>query len=281
MFDQAPLSDHALMQDPTFAHALRRCGQTPITLPGGQILLHRWICGLPVAMLPRAAPPSDLAPQLQAVGLARIPVILSPDAPCPMPKAIHLRRTQDRAVLDLCCTHTSARAQLHQKWRNQLIRAEASDTAVSIRPFDPFTDRAFLHRAADDAQTRRYTQWPSALTLAFAETAPQQTHLLSAHAAGQTVAQMLFLTHGRHATYHIGLTSTMGRARHAHNLLLWRGARHLSDLGIETLDLGVLHPSTHTLNRFKLRTGAKAVKTGGTWLYRRPFARRISLLSAA
>ena len=281
MFDHAPLSDHALMQDPAFARALRRCGQAPIVLPGGAILLHRRIWGMPVAMLTRAAPPTDLAHQLLAAGVARTPIILSPDVPCPLPKAIYLKRRQQRAVLELCCTAQAARARLHQKWRNQLSRAETDDVTVTIRPFDPSSDRAFLNRATDQARSHRYVQWPATLTLAFAETAPDQTHLLTAHVAGRTVAQMLFLTHGRQATYHIGLTSLVGRARHAHNLLLWQGARHLSDLEIETLDLGILHPSTTTLNRFKLRTGAKTVQTGGTWLYWHPFAARQKIPSAA
>ena len=74
MFDASPpSSDHPLMQDRAFAAALRLCGEHPITLPSGHMLLNRRILGMPVLMLPRAASPPDLIAQIKQLGLQRRP----------------------------------------------------------------------------------------------------------------------------------------------------------------------------------------------------------------
>lgn len=91
MFDASPpSSDHPLMQDRAFAAALRLCGEDLITLPSGHMLLNRRIFGIPVLMLPRAAPPPDLIDQLETLGLQRRPLILSPEHPCKTPRAINV-----------------------------------------------------------------------------------------------------------------------------------------------------------------------------------------------
>ncbi|MDG1170769.1 MAG: GNAT family N-acetyltransferase, partial [Sulfitobacter sp.] len=73
MFDEAalPPHSHALMQDPAFARALRFCGQRPIVLPSGLMLLQQRLAGVPVLMLPRAAPPPDLRAQLRVSARVR------------------------------------------------------------------------------------------------------------------------------------------------------------------------------------------------------------------
>lgn len=267
--------DHALMQDAAFASALRRCGETPVRLPGGDLLLHRWVCGIPLAMLPRKAPPADLAAQLGQRGLARMPVILSPDQPTDIRGAIRLAGARERAVLSLAPDDADARAALHVKWRNQLKRAENSALAVQFEPFNSQNGNRILRIETEQSKRRGYVNWPAALTQAFADSAPDQTHLATARLKDKAVAHMLFLTHGQHASYHIGHNSVQGRALNAHNLLLWQGARRLAALGFDTLDLGLIEKGAIGLNRFKLRTGASRIKTGGTWLYWRPFARRV------
>jgi hypothetical protein len=124
MFDAAPVSNHALTQDIAFAQALRLCGQTPVRLPSGQLMLHRKVLGMSVAMLPRAAPPSDLAAQLCKIGLNRTPVILSPETPGLTLTAMPLRPAQKRFILPLQKDSVAARAKLHPKWRNQLTLSE-------------------------------------------------------------------------------------------------------------------------------------------------------------
>ncbi|WP_267166591.1 GNAT family N-acetyltransferase [Sulfitobacter sp. F26169L] len=257
------------MQDPAFAAALRLCGERPVVLPSGLVLLKRRLAGVRVLMLPRAYPPDDLSHQLALAGLARLPLLLSPEAPCPMPRALPITGQRKMLQIDLCPPETVLRATLHQKWRNQLRRAEQSYLRVRQSRLPP--DHPLLALAAKQAKARGYQNWPSALTAAFAQTAPPQTSLFTAHLRGHPVAHMLFLLHGTRATYHIGHTSDAGRNACAHNLLLWGAMRHLSRHGITLLDLGPL--TTPAIDRFKRRAGARVVPTGGTWLRWSPLAR--------
>ena len=122
---------------------------------------------------------------------------------------------------------------------------------------------------AKQSKERGYRGWPAALTAAFAAVAPAQTHLFAARYRGQIVAQMLFLTHGQRATYHIGHSTPEGRRVSAHNLLMWTAMRKLAKIGIEHLDLGGIN--THDspgIARFKLGTGGTVKTLCGTWFGR-------------
>lgn len=270
MFDASPThSDHPLMQDRAFAAALRLCGEDPITLPSGHLLLNRRILGIPVLMLPRAAPPPDLIAQLRTLGLHRRPLILSPEAPAPMPRSVNVAAPRALFTLDLTAPREVRRAALHQNWRHQLGQAERSPLRILHRPLKP--DHPLLKLDAEQSRTRRYQNWPTALTSAFASITPDQTHLFTALLRGHPVAHMLMLTHGSRATYHIGHTTDEGRQLHAHNLILWEAMNTLAARGITTLDLGV--ETTDQIDRFKRRAGAKAQPTGGTWLRWTPLTR--------
>lgn len=274
MFDEGPPPQNALMQDPAFAQALRLCGQSPAELPCGLTILQRRIFGLPMAMLPRAAVPPDLPDQLRLAGLHRTLLILSPDTPCPMQRALRLRRPQTLAVIDLTQPEKLRRSGLHQKWRNQLRRAEEHHLTVTRGPLPADPDTDVLRIETRQARTRGYANWPAPLTAAFAAAAPRQTHLFRTTHEGRQIAHMLFLSHGAHVSYHIGHTTAEGRGLHAHNLLLWRAAQHFAKAGFTALNLGLLDPRTPSLNRFKRRAGAKPQQTGGTYLYWQPFTRR-------
>ncbi|WP_432816939.1 GNAT family N-acetyltransferase [Sulfitobacter sp. JB4-11] len=269
MFDVQTPETHALMQDPAFAAALRLCGQSPITLPSGLTLLSRRVLGIPLLMLPRAVPPTDLTDQLRAKNLHRCPLILSPESPF-APLGLRLKAAQTLLHLDLTADTATRRARLHPKWRNQLRRAEDSPLRVRQRTLEP--DHPLLALEETQSKTIGYRNWPRALTTAFATVAPAQTQLFTATLRGHPVAHMLFLTHGHRATYHIGHTTPEGRAHHAHNLILWLAMTHLARTGHVTVDLGRIDAGTPTLNRFKHRTGARPHQTGGTWLRWSPLA---------
>ncbi|MEM6941063.1 MAG: GNAT family N-acetyltransferase [Pseudomonadota bacterium] len=272
MFDEAPLPRHSLLQDPAFEAALRACGQTPVRLESGHLILRQRVLGMPLAMLPRAAPPPDLTAQVRRAGLQRLPLILSPERPSPLPPAVPLRGACQLAVWDISGSVGTRRARLHQKWRNQLRKAEMSDLCLHEGRLPPDPADPILQAAAQHAAAHRYTLWPAPLTAAFAHAAPAQTQLFQARLNGAPVANMLFLTHGDQATYHFGQTSDKGRAHAAHNLILWRAAEALSARGIKAIDLGRVDGQSPTLDRFKLRTGAQRQKTGGTYLHWRPWA---------
>lgn len=269
MFDASPPPfDHPLMQNRAFAAALRLCGEEPITLPSGHLLLNRRIAGVPVLMLPRAAPPPDLSVQLRTAGLHRRPLILSPEVPALMPRAINVAAPRKLLIVDLTTSQESRRAALHQNWRHQLGQAESNALRILRRPMTP--DHPLLAVEAEQAHERRYQNWPTALTSAFARIAPDQTYVFTALLRGHPVAHMLMLTHSTRATYHIGHTTDQGRAVHAHNLILWEAMNTLAARGITSLDLGP--ETTPQIDRFKRRAGARAVPTGGTWLRWTPWA---------
>lgn len=272
MFDEARGSSTPLMQDPAFAKALHLCGQNPLVLPGGLMLLRRCIAGATLTMLPRAAPPEDLYEQLRAIGMQRWPLILSPETPCRLPPGLRFRKGADLAVLDLTGTEQDRRAALQPKWRNQLKRSEELKLTVSRTPLPADPDTPVLRLESEQARQRGYANWPAPLTASFAAAAPRQTHLFRALYKGRPLAHMLFLTHGTGVTYHLGHTTGEGKARSAHNLLLWRANQYFAKRGFTQMNLGVLSRNTPDLNRFKLRSGATRQRTGGTHLYWRPFA---------
>jgi hypothetical protein len=227
-----------------------------------------------IAMLPRATPPPDLQSQLSHAGFGRTPIILSPETPCSDMQAIRIRPEMNVATIDLTPDTATRRAALHGKWRNQLCRSEGGPLRIRSARLKP--THPILQLEEDQARARRYANWPRALTMAFAQVAADQTRLFTAYLHGAPVSHMLFLLHGQRATYHIGHNTDEGRAHNAHNLLLWTASGWLANLGYTTLDLGLLHADTESLNRFKLRAGAKAHQTGGTWLRWRPLARRLA-----
>ncbi|KIN72840.1 GNAT family N-acetyltransferase [Sulfitobacter guttiformis] len=271
MFDaNPPPASHALMQDRAFAAALRLCGEEPVMLSSGLLLLNRRILGLRVLMLPRALPPPDFYVQLGQAGLHRRPLILSPDAPHSVNGACEIAAPRCLFNLDLTPTKPARRARLHQNWRHQLGQAEQGPLRVLQRPMT--ADHPLLALDTAQSRKRRYRNWPGALTSAFVTVAPDQSQLFTAMLRGHPVAHMLILTHGSRATYHIGHTTQQGRSLHAHNLLLWEAMTVLAERGITTLDLGPT--TTAQIDRFKRRTGAISQPTGGTWFRWTPFARR-------
>ncbi|MQQ07370.1 GNAT family N-acetyltransferase [Epibacterium sp. SM1979] len=280
--------DRALPQSDEFAKALRLSGQTPLRLDRMQdmIVLRRKFWGrIPVAMINRAdlTKPARLLEILQEEGMPRTPVLLSPERPTPELArlgALPLMTPASVAVLDLGGTRADLRARLQQKWRNRLNAAENANLRVTRQnmPIDP--DHWLLRADSALQQTRGYRSWPTALTLAYAQSNPGQAKLFQAHLGNDIVAGVLILTHGDRATYHIAHSTEAGKAQNAHNLLMWSAMEWLAAKGCHSLDLGVINTEdAEGLARFKLGTGAELRKLGGTWLFWPPLGRRLAPLA--
>lgn len=179
----------------------------------------------------------------------------------------------------------SMRAALRQKWRNRLNRAEAGALALRRLRLEDTPDHWLP--AADMAQQRRrgYRNWPATLMRAYAHTNPGTALIFEATLAGDPVAALLVLRHGPVATYAAGVTTAAGRREQAHSWLLWQAMTHLWDLGHSRLDLGTVNgQDAPGLCRFKLGTGARIERLGGTWLRHAalaPVARRLPATLAA
>lgn len=208
--------------------------------------------------------PQDALDYLQTRKVDGPLIVNSNDIHTPIRGFIRLASPKSAALLALTCPDTM-RANLHQKWRHALTRAEQSRLGIDQMPYHP-DQHSWLIKAERKQQTaRRYRNWPSPLLNQYATTNPGQARVFTAREGKTAIAAMLFLCHHPWTTYHIGFTTPTGRAMNAHHLLLWRAMLWLSKRGYDTLDLGLL-TGPAGLDRFKLRTGARAHPMGGTWL---------------
>ncbi|MEL0435833.1 GNAT family N-acetyltransferase [Phycobacter sp. K97] len=295
MFDFIPPASSAradahgtLPQSEEFLRALRATGQDPLVLERMKntvILRQRFWGRVDVAMVNRAQldNPLRLLEILQEEGLRRTPVILSPETPTPELAdlgALPLVSPAHVARLDLSASPERRRAALHQKWRNRLRHGETQGLRLTRQnmPIDP---NHWLFKADQAQQAKRgYRSWPLPLTLTYAQVNKGMAKLFQAFDGKEPVAAILVLRHGRDATYHIAHTSARGKALSAHNLLMWEAMSWLSAQGCKTLDLGVINTEDAPgLARFKLGTGAKLQRLGGTWVFWPPMGRLLAPLA--
>lgn len=185
---------------------------------------------------------------------------------------LKIARGAELAVIDLIETDTM-RARLHQKWRNQLKKAERAPITIVDQPLDATRHHWFLQAESAQQKARGYKSYPAAFLLAYAGSNPGQARLYTALENGEPVAAMLILKHGRAATYQAGVTTELGRKYCAHNGLLWKVMSDLSRRGFESLDLG-RSDLNHGLARFKLGSGARVEQLGGSFLFHSWFAPR-------
>lgn len=270
-----------LPQHPVFARALGRIGRQVVTvrLPGdtcAQMVLRPVPILGPVGLVsqgPVWAAPLPLADRIAGYAALRAQGarILTPDTD----DGAALRAAGFRQIvtpvtvarLDLSGGYSARRAGMHGKWRNRLVRAENAGLTVTHHPFAGALATWICNLETAQRKSRRYAALPLSLCAALAACAPSALRIFVAHHAGDAVAAMVFLRHGRVATYHIGWSGDTGRATNAHTLLLARGADWLADQGVVRLDLGPVDSGAGaSLARFKLGSGARPHELGGTWL---------------
>lgn len=201
--------------------------------------------------------------------------LLSPDASAqdmPAGQTRGLSRVMtgySTVMLDLQRSPEALRADLEGKWRNRLVRAEANQAVRVQVQADRQACQALLKREGEQRASRHFHGLPTELVQAYidAHDKPSQAYLMSTARMGRDiVASMLFLIHGRRATYHVGWSSDEGRKLNLHNLLLWRAVEHFHAQGLQGLDLGGVN--THDLpgiSRFKLGTGGRVLTLAGTY----------------
>ena len=158
------------------------------------------------------------------------------------------------------------RKRMAVKWRNRLRVAEASGLKATRTTRRGVLDW-LLEKDRQQQKTRRYRALPRAFTNAWQAVDPESVVVLTTGKGDDPTAAMLFLRHGKTATYHVGWSGEEGRAQNAHNLILSVAAQQLAEGGVERINLGLLDTETTPgLARFKLGAGATPLKTGGTWI---------------
>ena len=172
-------------------------------------------------------------------------------------------------LLDLKAPLPTLKAHLEGKWRNRLSKALSND---KIRlHVQPSLKRCewLLGKELDQREAKKFHGLPTEFVQAYIAAAAdhRQAFVLAYAELGKnTIGGMLFLIHGRVASYHMGWADEEGRRLNAHNALLWEAMAYLQAQGIEVLDLGGVN--THDLpgiSRFKLGTGGRAVTLAGTY----------------
>jgi len=172
-------------------------------------------------------------------------------------------------MLDLRRSQADLRAALDGKWRNRLVRAEGQQSLqVHVRASGKEV-QWLLERENLQRESRGFHALPTAFVQAYIDSHAQRSEafvVASATRGRQTLGAMLFLRHGRCASYHIGWADEEGRRLNIHNLLLWQAMLSLQGQGIERLDLGGVNTrALPGISRFKLGTGGQVLTLAGTY----------------
>ncbi len=194
-----------------------------------------------------------------------------------VPAGFRRLMTGDATVrIDLGQDETALRAGLDGKWRNRLVAAEKSDLSFTTAGLKAGQYQWLLDAEMKQRKARGYRGLPPAMTIAWQE--EKQKAVGADRKAGLAVYRadlkgqrdpagaMLFLVHGRMATYHIGWSSEEGRKQGAHNLILWNAIKDLQERGVDLLDLGGVNTQSGAgIARFKLGTGGEILQRAGTF----------------
>ncbi|PWK62833.1 GNAT family N-acetyltransferase [Roseicyclus mahoneyensis] len=262
-----------LQQSPLFAAALARMAASPLwyALPGGPVLaVTRTVPVLGrIALISRPGPalPQTLR---RALGVGALIVNAETQAQgAALARAGFVRLATGREVAELSLAGTPENwlARMDGKWRNRLRHAQRQGLELRAAPLPPDRNHWLFHREAAQQAARGYRNLPPALIAAMAAAEPGALTLFTARAEGRSIAAMLFARHGSSASYLIGWSDAAGRATSAHNLLFWTAMDQLRAIGVQVIDLGSCDAqSAPGLARFKLGSGSRARRLGGTWV---------------
>lgn len=204
-------------------------------------------------------------------------LVLTPDeAATDALKGLSRVMTGDATVLlNLTKDEDALRGAMESSWRNKLSKAERSDLVVQKAGLKPAQYRWLLDAELKQRVKRGYRSMPVEMTERWQEAKADGASgdkgaglaVYRADLKRDAAAGMLFLIHGRRATYHVGWTSDDGRANAAHNLILWTAMKDLKARGVAVLDLGGVNTqSAAGIARFKLETGGAVLQRAGAFV---------------
>lgn len=278
-----------MQQHPTYGAACAalgarvRCLALASDRPAGavQVLLRRWPLLGEAALVSRGpvwAP--EVPPETRRAGLSFLldrlrrdhrVIIVTPDLCAgadPMTDSGWLTAITPcfLAELDLSGPLAEIRAGQNRKWRYRLGLSERGDLNVRHGPMPSDPTHWLLRAETRQSRARGYRNLPPAFLMGWIRAGgPLSARLFTADLGGAPVAGMIFLLHGRGASYHIAWTGPEGRRADAHRRLLWEAITWLHGQGVTRLDLDRIDTEdTPELARFKLGTGARAIELGAT-----------------
>jgi hypothetical protein len=283
----------AYQQDWAYGEALRRSGarvlRAAVSDASGEVVALAQILARPFALAatlalctygPVWAPGASPETKSRAyralkralpIGWPRL-LVFTPDeereAPAGLPKLKRVMTGDATVLIDLTPAEDALRASLDGKWRNSLGKAEKSALKIARGGARPAQYRWLIQTEEKQRQSRGYRALPGDLVEAWQEAKGRDSvAVFRADLGKEAAAGMLFLVHGRRATYHIGWTSETGRDTAAHNALMWLAMRELKAAGVDLLDLGGVNTqSAAGIARFKLGTGGRVLLRAGAYV---------------
>ena len=177
------------------------------------------------------------------------------------------------ARLSVAADFDAQLSQARPKWRNAVRQGLKKKLWVSHDPFD-IQQHGWIFQEDRKQQKKKGFRSPSPiLTRCYAQANPGQVLVSQMWQGSAVIAAMVFLRHGRSATYHIGWTSDAGRVARAHHVILMKASQELGKTGTTEIDLGLYDTKDAPgLAMFKRGSGADVHSLGGTWI-RHPFGR--------
>jgi len=164
------------------------------------------------------------------------------------------------SIIDLTLPPQELRANLHQKWRNTLNKAESGDLGVDHAADSAALDE-FVAAHQRDLDARGYPTgldgpFIRSLHAALAESKGLE-FLFARQSDGCAVGAIAIAKYGETAEYLAGHNDPSGRRAGAGQLLLWRALLAMREAGYARFDLGGMDPEMTPagIYRFKERMG--------------------------
>ncbi len=169
---------------------------------------------------------------------------------------------------DLTIENETARANLKSNWRGALQKAEKSAVKIEWDTEGKLASWMLSHYERDKRDKGYSGASPQLLDNIALFSARQKSIVIGrATLDSNDIAGVMFIKHGRSATYQVGWSGDLGRANSAHHLLLWQGRNVLKDYDIRELDLGGVNDETAAgVKKFKCGTGAQEIELIGQYM---------------
>lgn len=155
--------------------------------------------------------------------------------------------------LDLSQSRDQIRANLGQKWRNQLNQSERNDLRLDIDGDGELLD--WLVDRHEQQMAARGYRGPSRRLITNLHHHGRDSGMLRVMCGshdGDRVAGIIIARHGNSATYFVGWNGPAGRRLRANHFLLWQALCALQDDGVRWFDLGgINYAEAANVARFK------------------------------
>lgn len=174
-------------------------------------------------------------------------------------------------LIDLRLSEDQLWQNLYGKNRTHIRKAKKSGFNVIYGNQNHCHTDWLLEQEKKQQEQKKYQGLPVGLVKPYGQLSLRNKGVYTAFAVEKSedtpLAEILFLCHGRCATYHIGWNGNRGRKCRALNLLLWEMMLRLKSEGIECLDLGGINTEKAAdITRYKLGFGGDVINLQGTYM---------------